>query len=138
MGKMPIVIIGLLLSAGCGAPPRAFQNVRPGAGHAIVYVYRPSQNAAGSDEGLGIFCDRLKVAALKPGGYIYIEVPVGYHAISSTTEATVQVSLDAREGRSYFIEVATEPGFSVARPRLKIVPEEQGRIEIVNTKYFGP
>jgi len=138
MIKDAILLLAMLVLAGCGAPSKPFQAVPPGPGQATIYVFRPSQSYYGSAVGLDVLCDKTKVGTVNAGGYVWKQVNVGHHLISSATERSVEIPFDAEDSRSYYIQADVEPGFWMGRPKLVMVPEEQGKLAILSTRYFGP
>lgn len=134
--KLALMIVVLFLSVGCqqGKP---FQAVIPPFGKSVVYVYRTQTGFQGSAVTLAVKCDGQKFGEVQNASYVYAIVPAGKHVISSKTETTSEIPFDAMSGQSYYITADVEWGFWVGRPRLVMVPEEQGRLAILSTKYFG-
>lgn len=140
MDRARICLLLLLVGAiGCsGASGSTFQAVPPAPGQAVIYVFRPSNSYAGSGVTLQIKCDGTKFGDLLGNGYVFHKTTPGRHVISCKTETTSEVPVEAVAGRSYYIQADVDMGFWVGRPRLVMVPEEQGRLAIAGTRSSMP
>ncbi|OLC39396.1 MAG: hypothetical protein AUH81_01580 [Candidatus Rokubacteria bacterium 13_1_40CM_4_69_5] len=70
-----------------------------------------------------------RTAAQGTGYYPYITDP-GEVELWAKTEAKASVTLDVKPGGVYFVKAGLAVGFFVGRPRLQVVPREEGELEI--------
>lgn len=131
-----IALLGMVC-VGCGASGPAFKPVVIGESEAAIYIYRPGSGYVGSGVMLSIECDKRKIGTLKTNGYVVAVVPPGRHAISCATETKSEVPFQAESGKSYYIEAEVQMGLFIGRPKLTMVPREQGELAILGTKYSG-
>jgi len=134
-----LVLVGLspLVFAGCSASGRAFEPVAVKSDESVVYVFRPTHSYAGSFVSLPVKVDGDNIGGLRNNGYVYRRLTPGPHIVSSSTEVKAEVPFSAEGGKAYFIKAEVEMGYFVGRPNLTMVPEEQGKLAILGTKYGG-
>jgi hypothetical protein len=137
--NIPVVLVGLslVLVAGCAASGRAFEPISVKNDESVVYVYRPTHSYAGSAVSLPIRVDGEHIGRLPNSGYVYRLLTPGRHVVSSSTEVKAEVPFEAEGGKAYYISAGLEMGYFVGRPNLTMVPEEQGKLAILGTKYAG-
>lgn len=123
------VAAALLLGlAGCASTPQASRerdadakafDTHPGA--ATVYVYRSPLNTEIEDNVL--YVDGRLIGSTVPGTYFRVNLAPGRHTLHGTGIDQGQLTLDARPGRLYFVELTVIAGTSLYQP----VPEAQAK-----------
>lgn len=131
-----VLIGGLMLSVagGCSASGPAFTPVADvPAGKGVVYVYRPYR-FFGSAVTYAVRTGDKVIATARNGGYLYYIADPGELEIWAETEARSAVTVDIKPKKDAYVKAAVGWGFWVGRPKLSIVPEEQGKDEIKSCK----
>ncbi len=116
---------------------RAFEPVSVRSDESVVNVYRPSHSYAGSFVSLPVKVDGDQIGRLPNNGYVYRLLTPGAHIVSSSAEVKAEVPFNAEGGKAYFIKAEVEMGYFIGRPNLTMIPEEQGKLAILGTKYSG-
>jgi hypothetical protein len=101
-----VVLAAALLLTGCGASGEQFKvgALKPTAGRALVYVYRPSTFVGiANSEVAFLHLDGRRLARIRIGGYLAVPVSPGQHKVTTTQSAG-----DADTGK-----VLSERSFSV-------------------------
>ena len=141
MRKMSIALslltVAVALMSGCSASGPQFKAADLQSDQAVVYVYRNTHTYMGSGVMLNVKCDEQKAGTLINGGYVYRVLSPGEHVVTCTTEATAKVPFKAEAGESYYIEAEVEMGLFIGRPKLTMVPKEQGSLAILGTRLCG-
>lgn len=132
-----VLAVIAFLGIGC-AQGRPFQAINPPPGLATVYVYRLTTGYVGSGVNLTVKCDGEPFGQVNNDGYVWRFVSAGRHTISSETESKSEITYDFVPGKFYYIEATVHLGFWIGQPRLVMVPEEQGKLAILSTKFYGP
>ncbi|HEV8642485.1 MAG TPA: DUF2846 domain-containing protein [Methylomirabilota bacterium] len=128
-----VVVAGIAL-AGCatGAPFRKIETIP--SGKAVIYIYRPS--ALGPAVQYDVKRGDTVITTMKAQGYYpYITDP-GEVELWAETESKASVTLDVKPGEVYFVKAGIGMGFFVGRPRLQVVPREEGEKEIAECCKF--
>jgi len=137
---LAVVLAAISLGLGCQNnntdPP--FHEVLLAPNESVIYVYRLSNSYEGSAIDPPIVCDGKIIGYLRERTYLYAIVPPGAHIISSKTETESVVHVLTEAGKSYYVEGEVEMGFFEGRPRLTQVPEDIGKLAIVEMREYVP
>jgi hypothetical protein len=125
-------LVPALLIAGCATVPMASldddaraKSFTVPSGKANIYVYR-NETFGGAIPMTVSFNGRV-VGQSGPQTFFLIEADPGTHEISSITENTSTIKLNAEAGRAYYIWQEVKMGFWMARSLLQQVDEATGR-----------
>jgi hypothetical protein len=133
---LTVLLAGIVLAGviGCSASGPTFEPVSLQGREAVVYVYRSGHNYMGSGVVLRIKVDGETTGGLKNNGYVYQIVSPGKHEVKCTTEVTRSIPFEAEPGESYYVEAEVQWGFFIGRPKLTMVPKDQGQLAILGTR----
>lgn len=108
----------------------------PDGKSAIVYVVRPSM--LGTIVRFNVFLDdkedNSEMGYNRGAQYIYFKVTPGQHRILSKAENWDEIEIDAKAGRTYFVEQLTKMGIIMARNSLSQITEDQGKYFVKESK----
>jgi hypothetical protein len=126
--RIALFAAAALLAAGCASTPQASRERDAEAkqfqahpGTAAVYVYR-SEHDRLADASV-LYLDGRIVGDTLPGAYFRIDAQPGRRVLHGVGADMGRITLDARPGRLYFIEMHVLEGQS----RFRVVPEPVGR-----------
>lgn len=127
------IALGGCASVPMGDPQKdaALKTFKVAPGKAGIYVYRNESMGAAIKMDVAINGQPLGQTAAKT--YLYKEVPPGKYTITSTAENTDTLSIDAKAGTLSFIWQEVKMGFMVARSKLQLVSETEGRKGVLET-----
>jgi len=96
-------------------------------GQATIYVLRPTIIASAVK--VGVYQDDHPIGKLGPKGYLCWKVPGTGDAIEimSKTENRRRITLTPLAGEVYYLEQSFGIGFAIARSKLSIINEEEGK-----------
>jgi len=95
------------------------------AGKAKIYLYRNEH--MGGAVAIKVSVNGNVAGRTRPMSYFLWTVAQGTYVITSETENTSSVTVNAGPGKSYFIWREVKFGFVVARNQVRLVDEETGR-----------
>lgn len=101
---------------------------------ALVYIYRPS--GMGAAVYYDVKANGKVVTTLYSGSYYPFVTEPGEIEFSAKTEASDEVTLDAKPSQTYFLRGSVGLGFFVGHPHLTIVPADEAEQEIVDCKLL--
>ncbi len=116
-----------ILSAGCAVQGRPFEEARPPANDAVIYVYRP-YSYFGSLLRPAVTCGE-ETARIGPGGYHAFAVPAGKIVCSVHTETADEVELHARP-IAYYIREEIGWGVLTGHAHLNPIDTDRAQTEI--------
>jgi hypothetical protein len=143
MYKLSIAVTLMLASVltGCASVPmapidqdtRAKQfDVSPGKSN--IYLYRDEEFGAAIS--MPVALDGRVAGKTAANTYFLWTVEPGSHEISSLTENTATISIDAEAGRNYFIWQEVKMGMWMARSALHEVTPEVGMAGVMECKLI--
>ncbi len=104
-----------------------------------VYVVRPS--GIGPVIKFNVFLDDREndseMGFTQGNQYIYFYATPGKHKISSKAENWSDIEIEANGGESVFVQQIATPGFIMARNKLKIISETEGKFYIKKASKTG-
>ena len=129
MKRYFIVSCILLLLVSCSSAnlgPKFNNFEKPNKNQALVYFYRP-KGYVGSMVYYTVKdkSDNIPVVTLYNGGYYPYYTEEGQKTFTATTEITKSVSLDVKNGETYFVEGGAGWGFFIAHPKLNVVDKTE-------------
>lgn len=110
----------------------AAKQFKVAADKAGVYVYR--NESIGAAIKMDVLVDDKPVGQTAANTYIYTEVKPGKHTVTSKSENTDTVEIDAKPGLLYFIWQEVKMGVLYARTKLHVVSEADGKKGVNETK----
>jgi hypothetical protein len=133
-GFRVVIAIALIGLVGCAASgPKYEEPEAIPSGQGLVYIYRPSKAIGGGvsfDIHTGTKEEDHEVTTLKNGGYFPLYTPPSELTLWAKTESEASVTLDVKEGETYYVKGTVGVGFFVGRPRLEVVDSETGAREV--------
>lgn len=127
--KRFVPVAALLCS--CATVPTARQDVeerakdlRPPAGAANVYVYRPG-SVLGMAVTLHLFFDEVRAGALASSTFALIEARPGEHKLLVRATGTSELTLVVEPGRNYYVRATPAWGSNGANVSLELVDDER-------------
>ena len=131
-------LLALAACAGSGATFSATHLAEPTIQKTFgrIYFYR-SGTFAGSAIQPAVMIDGVKVGEAVPGGYFYVDEPVGPHEISTTTETEKYIKTTVGPGETRYVRLEVDWGYVVARVTPILVWPDQGLSEIQDLHYLG-
>jgi len=117
-----------------GAYPAFSEPHPPGAEEALVYIYQPYEVMGSLYPQIVMTrsqAEEYELARIWSGGYFAYRVPAGRVEFSITGQASESVALEAAPGVTYFVRVDTRMGWKAPRGSLEIVPEQEGKPEVI-------
>jgi hypothetical protein len=100
---------------------------------ALVYIYRPSGIMGGAVY-YDVKANGKVVTTLYRGSYYPYVTDPGEIEFSAKTEASDEVTIDAKANQTYFLRGSVGLGFFVGHPHLTVVSAEQAETEIFDCK----
>lgn len=104
----------------------------PAPGQANVYVYR--NEAIGAAVRQDLLLDGVPVGQTAAKTFFLLPVSPGPHKLTSKSENTSELPLTAEAGRSYFVWQEVKMGILMARTKLQLVNEEEGKKGVLECK----
>lgn len=133
------IAAGLLLCTAIGCAPtlgQVYKNVEAVPNNkALVYIYRPSGMMGGSVY-YDVKANGKVVTTLYSGSYYPYFTDPGEIEFSAKTEASDEVTIDAKANQTYFLRGSVGLGFFVGHPHLTVVSPEEAATEIVDCKLL--
>ncbi|MGE5525715.1 MAG: DUF2846 domain-containing protein [Rhodospirillaceae bacterium] len=123
-----LAMAALIAVAGCASTPQASRerdadakafDVHPGA--ATVYVYRSPFNTDIEDNVL--YIDGRLIGSTVPGTYFRVNLTPGRHTLHGSGIDLGTLTIDARPGQLYFVDLAVIAGHS----RYQLVPPAEAK-----------
>lgn len=129
------------LLTGCATVPMASVELDQEAktfavepGKANIYVYR--NETMGAAVAMPVALDGRVAGKTASKTYFMWTVEPGMHEITSLTENTSKLSIDARAGQNHFVWQEVKMGAWSARSLLQEVSEEEGRKGVLECKLI--
>jgi hypothetical protein len=128
------LVLGGCASVPMGDPQRdaALKNFQVAPDKAGIYVYR--NETLGAAIKMDVAVDGQPVGQTAANTYLYKEVAPGKHVVSSSSENTDTVEVDLKPGTLAYIWQEVKMGFMMARTKLHLVTEADGRKGVLETK----
>jgi hypothetical protein len=137
------VLIPVVLATGCASVQMASTEMDTAAkgyavkpGKANIYVYRNEMMGAAIK--MPVALDGKLVGDTGAKTFLLLEVSPGNHTIISKTENDSAVTLNAVEGRNYFVWQEVKMGLMSARSNLQLVDEATGKAAVAECKLVQP
>jgi len=148
-----LLSISAVILAGCASGPAFVEAPAPDNGKALIYVYR-EPNFAAAARNAAFYVDGRKVFDLMAGGYSYVYVTPGRHAISQkwpywpfdmgSIRDAVGITMDVKAGETRYAQFSSGVGDSncyrciVIEWKIEEVPASTGREGIAKEKFAPP
>lgn len=136
--KLATILLVLSLF-GCASVPMgdpaqdaAFKEFSTKPDVAGVYIYR--NESFGAAVRMDVEVDGKPLGQTAANTYFYTEVPPGQHTITSKSENTDSIVIDAIAGNLYYIWQEVKMGLLYARTKLHLVTENEGKKGVLETK----
>lgn len=104
----------------------------PENGNAGIYVYR--NESFGLAVPMDVEIDSKTIGTTMAKTYLYKEVPPGKHIVTSKSENTHSIEVEAKPGALHYIWQEVKMGMMYARTKLHLVNEEQGKKGVIESK----
>lgn len=138
LGILLAISAASLLSAGCATLGSTYTPVSNAPkDKATVYVYRPSA-FSGSAISYTVSANGVELSSLPSGGYFVYYAKPGETEFSAKTEAKTSVTIDAKQGETYYVKGSLGMGVFVGHPHLVQVPNDTASQEIAKCKLVPP
>lgn len=132
--------MALVLLSACASGPKYTEVEktfpRLAAGQGRIWFYR-----SGTMFGAGIQPDVLlngaKVGDSVPGGFFYVDRPVGNYEVLLSTEVERKVTFTLEPRQERYIRMTVSLGVIVYRVYPELVDPAEGRREIIDASYTG-
>jgi hypothetical protein len=109
------------------------KTLTPPEGKSLIYVVRPSK--LGFAVGFSTSCDDKPVGKTKGHRFIYAILEPGSHKLTTTggeKDATLELTTEA--GKTYFVELVPKMGVMLARVKMQVLEEKEGREKLEKCK----
>ncbi len=127
-----LVTLAIVTLSGCATVPMASKAQDTEAkqfivpeGKSSIYVYR--NEFLGGAVAMEIDLDGSQVAITRANNYVRLIVEPGKHTITSHAENEHSVDVNAEKGKNHFVWQEAKMGIMMARTKLNLVDEEEGR-----------
>lgn len=97
-----------------------------------IYIYR--NESIGAAIRMDVAVDGAPIGQTAAKTYLYKDVAPGKHVVTSTAENTDTLEIDAVAGKLYYIWQEVKIGFMMARTKLNLVTEEEGKKGVLETE----
>lgn len=97
-----------------------------------IYIYR--NESIGAAITMDVAIDGAPIGQTGAKTFLYKEVAPGKHTVSSKAENTDTVEISAVAGKIYYIWQEVKIGFMMARTKLNLVTEEEGKKGVLETQ----
>lgn len=136
-GSCLLLAVGLLSGCASGPTLSDSQNDQqlPVKGMSKIAVYRTGLLGAAIQP--TVVVDGTQTGRCTPNGVFMIDVPIGQHNISTTTESTTQTLVETKQGATSYVKCSIGLGFIVGRPKLEVVSGTVGAAEASNLSLTG-
>ena len=104
----------------------------PENGNAGIYVYR--NEFFGAAVPMDIEIDSKAIGTTMAKTYLYKEVPPGKYTVTSKSENSHSIEIEAKPGVLHYIWQEVKMGMMYARTKLHLVNEEQGQKGVLESK----
>lgn len=101
------------------------RNIDVPLGKSLVYIMRPS--SSGFAIKMTVECDYKYIGSIKAKRFIYTILDPGKHKFLSRSENDFELELTLEAGKTYYIKQLVKLGVVVARTKLQIVDEIEGK-----------
>jgi len=102
------------------------ENFNPPEGKALIYFVRPA--SIGFLIKFKVFIDENLIGFTKGKNYLYAILEPGKHKILTKSENTSKLELEVEAGKTYFIKQKVGIGFFIARNKMRLVNEIDGKL----------
>jgi hypothetical protein len=139
MKKLIAAVSVTVLFAGCasvsmGDPKQdaALKEFKVAPGKAAIYVYR--NESMGGAVKMDVKVDGVPMGQTAAKTYLYQEVAPGKHTVTSSAENTDTIEVDVKPGTLAYIWQEVKMGVMYARTKLHLMPEQEGRKGVQESK----
>jgi hypothetical protein len=109
------------------------KKMTPSEGKSLIYFVRPSK--LGFLISFVTLCDDMKAGVTKGKRFIYKMVEPGKHNILTTGgEKDASLELTTEAGKTYFVELIPKMGVMMARVKMEVLEEVDGRKKLEKCK----
>lgn len=140
--KIAIAAGVTLLFSGCASVPMAQPQADQRAKQFIVnkdksniYVYR--NESYGAAVKMVVLLDGISLGQTASKTYFKMVTNPGTHTLSSLTENTSTLSIDAKAGKNYFVWQEVKMGAWSARSKLHLVSDIEGKKGVLESKLIS-
>lgn len=127
------LLLGGCASVPMGDPQRdaALKNFKIAPDKAGIYVYR--NESMGAAIKMDVAIDGQPIGQTAAKTFLYKEVTPGKHTVTSKAETTDSLEVDVKPGTLTYIWQEVKMGFMMARSKLNLMPEAEGRKGVLET-----
>ena len=137
--RLLIGSIALAALVGCASVPMgdgkhdaAAKTFTPKPNVAGLYIYR--NESIGGAVRMDVEVDGKAIGQTAAKTYLYKEVTPGTHTVTSKSENTDSVEVDAAPGKLYYLWQEVKMGILYARTQLHLVSEAEGKQGVLETQ----
>ncbi|HSV80769.1 MAG TPA: DUF2846 domain-containing protein [Ramlibacter sp.] len=138
--KLALAATAVVLVSGCatGIKHEQMASSIPSikAGEGRIYFFR-SSSMMGAAVQPDIRINGQVVGASKPGGFFYVDRPVGNYLASTSTETEKTLSFTLQPGETKYVRNSVSMGVMVGRVVLELETPEKARSELGSLSYTG-
>lgn len=131
--------IALAALVGCASVPMgngkqdaAAKTFTPKPNVAGLYIYR--NESMGAAVRMDVEVDGKPIGQTAAKTYLYKEVTPGKHTVTSKSENTDSIQVDAAPGKLYYLWQEVKMGILYARTKLHLVTEAEGKQGVLETQ----
>lgn len=127
------LLLGGCASVPMGDPQRdaALKNFKIAPDKAAIYVYR--NESMGAAIKMDVAIDGQPIGQTAAKTFLYKEVTPGKHTVTSKAETTDSLEVDVKPGTLTYIWQEVKMGFMMARSKLNLMSEAEGRKGVLET-----
>lgn len=132
MKRYLLTLFFLVMVSGCASVPLGDpnedakrKNFSTNPDSAGIYVYR--NESFGAAIKMDVFLDGKMVGQTAAKTYFYVEVPAGSHTVMSVSENSDSITLEAENGKLYYIWQEVKMGVLYARTKLHLMNDAEGQ-----------
>jgi hypothetical protein len=107
----------------------------PAPGQTRIAIYRDEVMGAAIQPQISV--DAEPTGKCQPNGVFFVDVPVGDHTLSATTETTSEIQVDTSTYPVAYVKCSIGFGFFVGRPKLIQVATETGAAAVNDLVLTG-
>lgn len=139
--RAPVILLALIAGvlAGCASVPMASleadgtaKQFQVRSGYSNIYLYR--SETFGGAVAMTVSLDGKVEGRTGPQTYFFWEVSPGKHEITSHTENTSRIVIDAKEGKNHYVWQEVKMGMWQPGSQLHEMSEAEGRKGVLECK----
>ena len=133
--KITFSLLLILFAVNLSIAQEDAKKMTPPEGKALVYFLRPSK--LGTMIPFTITYDDKLAGQMRGNRFIYSVIEPGNHKIITTGgEKDAMLDLTMEANKTYFVELIPKMGVVLARVKMELMTEEEGRLKLEKCRYI--